>query len=235
MIYPLRCSQSIRSGPRSGVVAAREAVDTAREIRIPFAFPVARNLNVGITVRLSRLSWLVLPVALAGCGDSLGLATWSATPDTVTLFSLSRPELLGRPSAYDFVLLTPINVESSSATGNWDIVLEERSGAFVMVPASNFPTVTSRAGIALQANATTLEQVTEAPSDTSLFRRDPVPIQPGSVYVVRSRRESCATLGSGVFYAKIRALTIDASVGTFVFEVVRNPYCNDRKLIPPED
>lgn len=153
----------------------------------------------------------------------------------MTLFSLSRPELLGRPAAYDFVLLTPLNVESSTATGNWDIVLEERNGAFVMVPAGNFPTISSRAGIALQSNVTTLEQVKEAPADTSQFKRTPIEIQPGSIYVVRSRRESCATLGSGVFYAKIRALAIDQSIGTFIFEVVRNPYCNDRRLIPPED
>jgi hypothetical protein len=62
-----------------------------------------------------------------------------------------------------------------------------------------------------------------------------VPIQPGRVYIVRSRRESCFTFGVGVRYAKLKALDVDPVAGTFRFEVARNPNCNDRALVPPED
>jgi len=55
-------------------------------------------------------------------------------------------------------------------------------------------------------------------------------------YVIRSRREACGAFGgTGVRYAKMKALALDAMAGSFRFEVVRNPYCNDRRLIPPED
>jgi hypothetical protein len=80
-----------------------------------------------------------------------------------------------------------------------------------------------------------LASVREAPGDTSAYSRAEVPLNEGAIYILRSRRASCFTFGSGVYYAKLKALEVEAAAGTFRFEVVRNPNCNDRALIPPEE
>ncbi len=177
---------------------------------------------------------LTLALATAACGDDLGFGAWSDAPDTTFIYSASRPELIRMPSAYDIVNRIRVSIEGSAATGTWDFALLERSGAFVMAPESFLTGSDSRAGIAL-TTAATLAEVREAPRDTALFRRDPVTIEPGKVYIIRSRREACFTFGAGVRYAKLRALEVDAAAGTYRFEVVRNPNCNDRALIPPDN
>lgn len=176
----------------------------------------------------------VLGMTGAACGDGFGPRLWDATPDTVLIYSLSRPELLGLPSAYDAIQLRRVLVENPVATGTWDIALGEQNGQFVMLPAAVLTGVTSRAGIATIGGGA-LEAVREAPADTTRFSTVPVPIQPGTIYVLRTRREQCPGFGNGVRYAKLHALSIDETAGAFRFAIVRNPYCNDRALIPPEE
>jgi hypothetical protein len=77
--------------------------------------------------------------------------------------------------------------------------------------------------------------VVEAPGDTAAYLREPVAIRDGAIYVVRSRRVGCFTGGTGVYYAKLQAIAVDPVAGTFEFAVVRNPNCNNRALIPPQD
>jgi hypothetical protein len=170
---------------------------------------------------------------LAACDDDLGPGFWDPTPDTLTIYSISRPDLIGLPSAFDGVQLRRVAVESPSATGTWDFVLAEQGANFVMVPASALGGAPSRAGIATIGTGA-LEDILEAPSDTAAFSALPVVIQPGTNYVLRTRREVCSGFGTGVFYAKLQAVGVDASNGTYRFAVVRNPYCNDRRLVPPE-
>jgi hypothetical protein len=54
------------------------------------------------------------------------------------------------------------------------------------------------------------------------------------VYIVRSRRASCGGVSSGYRYAKLRPVEIDVAAGTYRFEIVRNPYCDNRSFVPPE-
>ncbi|MCI0435066.1 MAG: hypothetical protein L0271_15710 [Gemmatimonadetes bacterium] len=170
-----------------------------------------------------------------GCDDGLGLGTWVALPDTSVIYSLSRPELLRQPAAYDFVQLRRITVENPGATGTWDAALAEEGGVFVLVPASNFPLLTgSTAAIGLTTH-TTLETLTEAPGDTAAYSRQPVELREGAVYVVRTRRDVCIGFGTGVRYAKFKVIAIDAAMGAVTIAAIRNPFCNDRKLIPPDE
>lgn len=173
-------------------------------------------------------------LSLAACGDDFGPSRWSAVPDTTLIYSASRPDLIRQPSAFDVVNLSRVIIEGGGATGNWDIVLLEQNGTFVMAPERVLTGSDSRSGIA-RTNATTLEEVREAPGDTASFTREPVAIQEGSIYILRSRRASCFGFGTGIFYAKLEALEVDPAAGTYRFAVVRNPNCNDRALIPPED
>lgn len=171
---------------------------------------------------------------LAGCGDDFDLGRWTAVPDTTVIYSASRPELIRRPSAFDVVNLARVSIEGGGATGNWDFALLERDGGFVLAPERALTGSESRAGIA-QSNESALEAVREAPGDTASYSREPVPIQEGAIYIMRSRRASCFTFGTGVYYAKLKALEVDPAAGTFRFAIVRNPNCNDRALVPRDD
>jgi len=188
-----------------------------------------------ISQRVGTRWVLGLAFASLGCGDDLGLGTWLAIPDTSVIYSLSRPELLRRPAAYDFVQLRRVVVEDPGTTGTWDVVLAEEGGQFVIVPASNFPLLTdSRAVVGVTTN-TTLESLREAPGDTTAYSRAPVRLREGAVYVVRTRREVCVGFGSGVRYGKFQVISMDAAMGAVTITAVRNPFCNDRKLIPPDE
>lgn len=199
-----------------------------------------KNVRTGTGGATRRLRFFVsiFALLLAACDDGLGPLPWAAIPDTLTIFSVSREELLGRPSALDISsqIVRTVVVESAAEAGTWDIALAELDGEFVMLPASVIPGLDQRVGIATMTE-TTLPDVREAPGDTARYAtRRPVPIEIGTVYVIRSRREACGAFGgTGVRYAKMKALALDAMAGSFRFEVVRNPYCNDRRLIPPED
>jgi hypothetical protein len=183
--------------------------------------------------RMSRYLLLSAGLALAACGDGLGPGAWDDRPDTTMIYSASRPEYLGRPSAYDFVGLRRVAIEGSTETGAWDVMLLDANGSLALLPAGALPGITSRAGIA-RVQATTLAEVREAPRDTAAFVTTGTVLEPGAIYVVRSRREICFGFGSGVRYAKIQVVALDPAAGTFRFAVVRNPICNNRSLVPPD-
>ncbi len=181
--------------------------------------------------RLFLICAAALP--LVACDEELGLDDWTATPDTNVIYSLSRPELLGRPSAYDFINHTVLRVETPAATNSWDVALRDEGGQLALVPASGFQGQVSRAGLALITNQT-FEELAEAPEDTAAFSSAPAVLQAGQVYAVRTRRAACS-FSNSVRYAKIKILDVDVTAGTVRFESILNPFCNDRALIPPED
>ena len=183
-------------------------------------------------MRLRNLAVIsALVPLLAACDDDFN-QSWSALPDTVLLYSVSRPELIGQPSAYDFYDGVPFVVENPTSTGRWDVVLVDQGNTLALVPASAFNELDTRAGIAT-IGAQTLEEVETAPRDTSLYSRQAVPMQLGTVYVIRSRRVDCG-IGTGVRYGKFEPLEIDVAAGTLLMRAVLNPFCSDRKLIPPD-
>lgn len=179
---------------------------------------------------LPLLALAVAPLFLAACDDEFGPMDWSDSPVPAVIYSLTRPELIGRASAYDFIGLVPVRVESPGATGSWDVALAEEDGRPVLLPVGALPGAPPAVGI-----ATILDQhfegVTRAPRDTAQYRRDAaVELRMDAVYVVRTRVRP----GTGcIHYARIRPVEWDAELGSFHFEVVRNPNCNDRALIPP--
>ena len=190
--------------------------------------------GTGGAMRWLRLgvSGLALVVGTA-CDDGFGPQVWSDTPDTLTIYSITRPELLGRASGVDVASLRLVVLESAGGTAAWDFALAEEEGGFVLLPQAAVPGLDSRAGI-VAVSETTLDDVVQAPEDADAFLQTGIDVEIGQVYVVRSRRVQCE-LGTGVYYGKMKALALDAPSGTFRFEIVRNPYCNNRSLIPPED
>ena len=174
-----------------------------------------------------------LCVAAAGCSDPVRPTPWLAIPDTVVLYSASRAEYTGMPSAYDFFRNESRRIEAPGNTGNWDAVLLEQGGSLVLAPADILPNVSSRAALA-EVTATSLADIERAPSDTAQFKRTPVAVSAGKFFVARSRRDQCGFAG-GSRYSKLKIISTDPAAGTIQFEVIHNPTCEDRSLIPPED
>ena len=177
----------------------------------------------------------LLPAALAACGDDpLAPQDWVAAPDSITLFSASRVELVALPSAFDVVSGIRLAIEDPGATGQWDVLLAEVSGGLVLVPAAAFEVLGSRARVAFMEDQE-FDSLVRAPGDTAAYSADPVPVHLGGVYVLRSRRTSCQFFGSGSQYAKIEVVEVNAAAGNISFRIIRNPNCGDRDLVPPDD
>jgi hypothetical protein len=185
-------------------------------------------------LKLARLFVIcAAALPLVACDEELGPDGWTDAPDTTVIYSLSRVELIGQPSAYDFINHVVLRVESPSATNNWDVAVRDEGGQLALVPAGGFQGQVSRAGLARITNQT-FEQLAEAPGDTAAFSSAPAIVQPGQVYAVRTRRTACA-FSTSVRYGKIRIISVDQAAGTLTFESVVNPFCNDRSLIAPEN
>jgi hypothetical protein len=173
----------------------------------------------------------VLSVALVACGDDPFSFNWDPTPDTVLLYSLARPEL-NLVSGFAFLQRTPIRIESPGASGSWDAAVDTRDGRIVLLPPGAL-------GVVGAARITTLEDLTledvrRAPSDTLVYVADePVPVDMGNVYVVKTNRAAGSFGSSCVYYAKLAPVEIDPVGGTLRFEFVTNPVCNSQDLVPP--
>jgi hypothetical protein len=183
--------------------------------------------------------FVILPV-LGACGDGLGPRFWDATPDTLLIHSASRSEYVGFASAVDVTAdpVTPLPIEVPGLTGNWDFALADGiigladEGGLVLLPAAAIPGTESRARVGLlQGDFDALE---EAPRDTALYSASAVPLRTDAVYVIRSRRASCGYT-TGYRYAKLKPVELDVAGGRLRFAVVRNPYCDDRSFVPPDD
>jgi hypothetical protein len=193
-----------------------------------------RTRKAGRAVR-RYFSWipLVTVLVLTACDDPFGPQLWDGTPVSMTLYSASRAEYIGLVSALDLVAqqATPVSIESPGALGNWDVVLLDGPDGLVLASASVFDGATRGARIAVLPNRAFID-VTEAPSDTAAYSPGPVPLRTDAVYVIRSRHANCG-FSAGVRYAKVQPIEVDAQRGVFRFAVTRNPYCENRSLVPP--
>ncbi len=183
-------------------------------------------------MRVVRFFLPIAALAVAACNDNLGPLQWSDVPDTVTLYSASRPALVGQVSAFDFTGPRPVVLESSTTGQSFDVVLTDQGGTFSLLPSGALLGQATRAGIAT-VTADSLKAIRNAPSDTAAYKQNvPVPMVIGKFYVVRSRRVSCL-LTTGSYYAKLQVLSFNPDSGSMKFAYVRNPSCGDQTLVPP--
>ena len=186
---------------------------------------IVRKLALGSVVALPLLA------ATLACDDDLFRIKWEENPDTAFLYSLARPEL-NLLSGFDFISRVPVKIESPNATGQWDVVLDTQGGDLVFLTPEAIGIGASKAGIATMEGMDFAE-VRRAPADTTRYVVDaPVPVEVGTVYVVRTRQQSGLYGQRCVYYGKFEPLEKDAVSGTlsFVFDV--SPVCNSRKLFP---
>lgn len=182
-----------------------------------------------------QLRMIPLVVLLTACSDPFGMRVWDPTPTTLTLYSVSRAEYIGFASAVDLIPepVFAVAIEEPGATGSWDFVVSENNGTLNLVPAGSFTGIASRARITVIEGVDFLD-VVQAPRDTLLYTAEPVPLRTGVVYVVRSRRGACG-LTTGHRFAKMLASEIDAVRGIVQLAITRNPSCDDRALVPPDN
>lgn len=179
----------------------------------------------------------IAALVFIGCEDPYGPEDWEAVPDTVSLFSLSRPEHQNLPSGYD--LLPGYNgqrlaVEIAGASGNWDFALIDGEGTLQLIPAGINKELASGAGIALLDEGD-FDEVKRVPGDPSRYKdAEAVPLELGRVYAVRSRSYYAYTGENCMLYGKLAPVEIDLDEGELRFEIIRNPNCNDRSLVPPK-
>lgn len=179
----------------------------------------------------AALALLVAATRLAACGGDPFRADWTQNPDTAVLFSLARPEI-NLSSAFDFVGRRTVEVQRPGATGSWDLLLDSRDGNLVFLSPGALG-IDSDAAIA-RLESRTFDEVEEAPSDTAAYVRDePVPLETGSVYVIRTRL-SRTTFRLCNFFSKLEPLAVDTDRGSVTFVFDGNPFCDDRRLVPPD-
>jgi hypothetical protein len=171
---------------------------------------------------------------LTACDDDPFRIRWEASPDTVILYSLARPEL-NLFSGFDFLGRRGVKIESPQAVSAWDLALDTRDGQLVFMPPEAIGVRNSAAAIA-PMGAMEFSDLKKAPRDTTLYVGDqPVPITVGHLYVIRSRRAPGIYGSICSYFGKLMPLAkdMDDQSVTFMFDI--SPVCNDRKLIPSKD
>ena len=169
-----------------------------------------------------------LPVA---CGDDPFALNWVENPDTVDLYVLSRPET-NLLSAFDFHSRIAKRPEAPNTGDQWDLTVDYQDGRFVWLPPGALGIDSDAAVAVLEGHS--FESADEAPADTALYTGDePIPIQLGPVYVIRSRLHQ-GSFSACNYYGKIEALETDSIIGTVRFQFDVNPICNSRDLVPPD-
>jgi len=192
---------------------------------------ISRSSRVLARVAPLMMMLAAVTVATSSCGSDPFAYRWTASEDTVLLYSLARPEL-NLYSGFSFYQRSRIRIEAATSTGTWDMAVDTRGGQIVLLPPGALG-VTSKARITVVAGKR-FADVTDAPADTMLYTAtDPVPVSMGNVYVVRTGQSVGAYGTPCVYYAKLEPVDIDPVGGTLTFAFDSSPVCNDRKLIPP--
>lgn len=193
--------------------------------------PMERIGNVELR-RIVPILGLLVSLGAAGCDDPF--EDIDNLEGAATLYSLSRPEYVGYPSALSLVRQSrgAVVVEAATA-GGWDVVLMEDDGEFVFVPGGAFEQ--QGRGAILMETERTFEEVTEAPEDGTLFNDTlAVPVRFDAVYLVRSRSVAGIISCNG-YFSKMRVAEIDEEMGSVRVEYILNPNCSARGLQPPPD
>ncbi len=169
--------------------------------------------------------------AVACNSGPASIITWTGAADTVVIYSATRPELAGRISGFDFTTGYRVAIDAPGTAGNFDLALIDQGGALQLVPNGVLESKPNGAG--LYATTEMFETLIESPKDTLVYKRTGTfPLPAGQTYVIRSRDSGCSGVGSGFYYTKLQVIGTDLPHGTATFRFVRNPFCDDRGLVP---
>jgi hypothetical protein len=168
---------------------------------------------------------------LTGCGENIFDVKWTgARVDTALVYSLARPEL-NVFSGFDFVKRVRIRAQTPGVTGQWDLLLDTRGGELVFL----LPGVLDieSATLVFPMPGAAFDEVLKAPKDTTRYTRDlPLPVDIGTVYVLRTHRGPNRFGLLCSLYGKFQPVVVDPAQGTVQFAYDVNTICDDRALVP---
>lgn len=178
-----------------------------------------------------------LILALAGGCDDPNSFTVEPLITVDTIEVAAPTSATGLPTAIDVTAVAGNIVggrrpETEQDAERWDLAVRVRDGALVFVPAPALG-LSSAAGITMPLAGQTFESVIEAPGPGSFVTDAHVPIEPGSVYVVRSRAVPCG-FGSASQYSKIQPLEVWLEEGRVRLQISTNEVCGDPRLVPED-
>ena len=189
--------------------------------------------------RLARpLGGLLLVLAMVPFGGCEAYdPSWLVQVDSAALYSLARTEYIGRAGGYDFARSRTqgggaVVVERADPANQFefDFAVTEVGGEFVALPAGLFEGHDIQPGIKRDSTGVAFDEWELAPRD-GYITDEPVPLETGALYAVRSRRN---VFDGCTHYGKFEVLELDPD-GVVRIQAVRNHLCNDRELIPPDD
>jgi len=155
---------------------------------------------------------------------------WRPAIDEVFLYSLDRPEL-NLPTGFDFRGRRQIDIAATDKGRDWDVAVGTRDGVMVFLPPGALG-IASEARVAV-VPGTELEDVVIAPEDLESYVSDePIPLNIGDTYVIRSRRQSDFFGFSCIYYAKATPIQLSPEVEYIRIRFETNPFCNDPRLRP---
>jgi hypothetical protein len=187
---------------------------------------------------LRTAAGLLLPlmVMLAACDDPAGFRLDPIiVTDTVEL-AAPTASASALPSALDIISFPGQRLigggrfpERAEDAEQWDVAVRVKNGSLVLLPAAAAGLGSqslARAAVTRPITGQSFEALREAPSRSSFVSDSAVALQPGSVYVVRSRDVSRCFQ-----YAKLEPLQLDAAAGTVRLRVATNERCGDPRLV----
>lgn len=186
--------------------------------------------------RIAALPLFLTVILAAGCDDGSGFAIDPLiSTDTVELAAPTSASAL--PTALDVTSTGGFigggrRPETQSDAERWDLAIRARDGALVFVPSGALG-LSAAVGITQPLAGQTFQSVREAPGSASFITKEPVVIQEGAVYVVRSRTVPCG-FGSTSLYAKIQPLHVSVEDGTVRLLISTNEVCGDPRLVPKD-
>lgn len=178
--------------------------------------------------------FLALALALAaGCDDPNGFVVEPLiTVDTIDVAAPTSAS--GFPTAIDVTSTGGFIVggrrpETQQDAERWDLAVRVRDGGLVFVPAGALG-LSVNVGITRPLAGQTFDSVIEAPGAGSFVTDADVPVQQGSVYVVRSRSVPCG-FGTAPQHSKIQPLEVSHEEGTIRLLISTNEVCGDPRLV----
>lgn len=172
---------------------------------------------------------LAAAVSAGACGDPFE-PFLTPIPDAQEAELIDfREGALVDPSAYD---MFTGNVVRTDQTNGWDFlfVVDETLGPSFL-PRSGLLGDDSTAG--LQHSDEAFEVLADAPGD-GYTMDEPVPIEPGDVLIMVSRRNPQVSVRCRV-YGKLEVLSIEGSPAAVRINAVINPNCERRELIDEDE
>lgn len=174
-------------------------------------------------------SLLACAPLLSACDDSGLLAELILSADTAVIglpagnAAGSAIDLVRASGDFDLVR----NPETVADAEQWDIALRSTAAGLVFRPFS--PVASQLRGAEIAVSTRAFDDLDDAPRGNSTYTRDPVPVTPNGVYLLRSRQFTSSSVFC-VKYAKMRVLEVNAALQTVRVAVVINEGCDDERL-----